>query len=78
MNYRMYKLRKRFLKFIFSISVIKKWYIGHELLKNPPNITVENTVLDGVNITNTTVSLNNNSGIHNAKVINTLKYAQYF
>ena len=79
MNYYTYKIKKTFWKAVFKIGFIKKWYIGNELLKNPPTVYV-NTGGDVENMTfiNVTLKTTNDNKIINNTFKNTLKLWQYF
>lgn len=79
MNYYKYKLKKMFYKSVFKISIIKKWYIGHELLKNMPSVNIpEGIDVDGLEFQNTIVKLNGNNHLSNCELKNTVKLSQYF
>ena len=79
MNYYTYKIKETFWKAVFKIGFIKKWYIGNELLKNPPAIYT-NTGDDVENMTfiNVTLKTMNNNKITNNIFRSTLKLGQYF
>jgi hypothetical protein len=79
MNYYPYKLKNVFYKLIFKIGFVKKWYIGNEMLKNPPTV-IPNDGHDVVNMTFINVCLNAkyNNKISNNIFKNTLKLGRYF
>lgn len=79
MNYYIYKIKKTFWKAVFKIGFIKKWYIGNELLKNPPTVYA-NTGCDVENMTfiNVTLKTMNDNKVINNTFKSTLKLGQYF
>ena len=79
MNYYTYKIKKAFWKAVFKIGFIKKWYIGHELLKNPPTVyTKTSNNVENMIFTNVTLKAMNDNKIINNTFKSTLKLGQYF
>ena len=81
MNYYTYKIKTFFLKLIFKIGFIKKWYIGNEYLKNPPSIQMlSDSVIKNIVITNAEVRIEGVKKVEvsGVKVINTIEQSIYF
>ena len=71
-------IKKTFWKTIFKIGFIKKWYIGNEMLKNPPTVIAsEGSVINSLVLTNVTLRMKNGE-IKNSSFINTIKLKKYF
>lgn len=73
------KIKKYFWKAVFKIGFIKKWYIGHELLKNPPTVYANTgSVVENMIFTNVNLKGMNDNKIKDSIFVNTLKLSQYF
>lgn len=58
-------MKNKIYKILFNIPFFKKWYIGNEILKNPPTVTMKNGKMEGLSFTNVTCKIKKGDFVKN-------------
>ena len=71
-------MKEKLFKLVFKVPFIKKYYIGNEILKNPPTVTAAGKDIEELSFTNTKLVVIGESSVRNNVFINTMKMSKYF